>query len=219
MIDYIKQKILEDKIISAIPENDLDYLISEIKLLPPNATVLEVGTFAAGTTRYMALARPDVHVYSVDLNTWRSDDPMLEYTREWYNLEYINDDVMRLIQKCYTEGLPNVTLMTGRSLETDIGEIDLLYLDGDHSFESVIKELRYFWKYVKENGVIMGDDANASDVYDAVRLFSFEKDLEVAFYSKQFKFFKNTKTKHLRTSKWNLPNLAPKRPDHFQSGI
>lgn len=218
MIEHIRKKILDNKIVRGIPQNDCDYLITEVKALPPNSKILEVGTFAAGTTRCMALARPDVHVYSVDINTWRKEDPMLLHTKNFYELEYVNDDVIKLIQQCNIENLPNVTLLTGKSLQTDVGDIDLLYLDGDHSFEAVIRELRYFWPKVKENGVIMGDDANAKDVFEAVRLFGFEKDLEVAFYSKQFKLYKNSNTNNLRTSLWNRPKFAPQR-DHFNSGI
>lgn len=219
MIDYIKQKRDAGEVLRGIPRNDLAYLLAEINKLPPNSKILEVGTFAAGTTRSIAMARPDCKVFSVDINKWRPGDGMLEAAKKFYNLPHVDDDIVKLMQQVHIENLHNVTLLTGRSLEVDMSDIDFLYLDGDHSFETVIRELRYFWKRVKENGVIMGDDVQAQDVHEAVRLFCFENDLEVRYYSKQFKILKNSNPKDLCASKSNLNLLGPKRMDDFKSAI
>jgi len=222
-MDYyavLKERVRSTNIFSAIPNNDRDYVLDEIRRLPQNATMLEVGTFVAGTTRAMALVRPDVHVYSVDINTWESKDPMLNNIKSHYGLVEADDTTMHMIQKINTEDLHNVTLITGKSLNVDLRNIDLVYLDGDHRFEAVLKELRYFWDRLTYNGIIMGDDVNSREVYDAVRVFAFEQNLELCLYSKQFKLQKNKSHVGRKSeSKLNMNLIESKRPDLFNSAI
>ena len=40
------------------------------------------------------------------------------------------------------------------------GELDWIYIDGDHSYEAVTKDLETSFRLVKSDGLITGDDAN-----------------------------------------------------------
>ena len=39
-------------------------------------------------------------------------------------------------------------------------ELDWIYIDGDHSYEAVTKDLEISFRLVKSDGLITGDDAN-----------------------------------------------------------
>ena len=178
---------------SFIPPNDLAYVLHEVKKLPQGATIVEIGTCVGGTTRHLAKARPDCTIYTVDINKWRPDDGLLAHCKECWGLSEIDDEIMMWAQKIYTEDCPNVHLVTSRSLDFQIDKIDFLFLDGDHSFNNVLSELRYYWDKMNPEGVIMGDDIIFDDPYDAVKIFGYEENLEILIYGKTFKIFKQSK--------------------------
>lgn len=62
---------------------------------------------------------------------------------------------------------------------------DVIFLDGDHTFETVRKELSGFWTKVNEGGVLAGDDYDWPEVKKAVDEFANEKKLHVKFLSKE----------------------------------
>ena len=54
------------------------------------------------------------------------------------------------------------------SKQFDKESIDFVFKDGDHSYESVKSDIKYWEPIVKENGLIMGHDYNWGDVARAV---------------------------------------------------
>ena len=207
------RKIINKKRLSAIPPCDRSYLLHEVGKLPEGATIVEIGTFVAGTTKCMAEVRPDCKIFSLDINTWNPDDALLNYCKEHWELAEIDDEIIHLAQKINIDKFVNVTLITSRALDFKIDNIDLLYIDGDHNFEPVLSELRYYWDKMSCNGIIMGDDVNSNDTYDAVKVFAFEENLEIMIYNKSFKIFKQVKgylEPHRETSRsHNLQMFGP----------
>ena len=64
-------------------------------------------------------------------------------------------------------------------------KFDLIFLDGDHTFDTVKKELAGFWSAVNEGGILAGDDYDWPEVKKAVDEFAIEKKLDVKFLSKE----------------------------------
>jgi predicted O-methyltransferase YrrM len=64
-------------------------------------------------------------------------------------------------------------------------KFDVIFLDGDHTFETVKNELSGFWTKVNEGGVLAGDDYDWPEVKKAVDEFANEKKLHVKFLSKE----------------------------------
>ena len=50
--------------------------------------------------------------------------------------------------------------------------IDILYIDGDHSYEAVLQDLKLYYDKVKKGGLIIGDDYNEEGVRTAIEKFS-----------------------------------------------
>lgn len=76
--------------------------------------------------------------------------------------------------------------------------IDCVFIDGDHSYQAVRQDLRFWWKKVKKGGVLLGDDYWMGDVARAVHEFSTENNLLLSFAKnpakadyKVFQFFKD----------------------------
>lgn len=61
--------------------------------------------------------------------------------------------------------------------------LDLVFIDGDHSYESVQKDLRFWWKKVRKGGWLTGDDYRSCfpSTTKAVNEFSKEMNLELKF--------------------------------------
>ena len=54
---------------------------------------------------------------------------------------------------------------------------DIIYIDGNHSFESVLQDLRLYHSKIKSGGLIIGDDFNEGGVAKAIEVFSEEIDI------------------------------------------
>lgn len=68
--------------------------------------------------------------------------------------------------QCKRLGL-NVTLVAGdsRSVQVDTGEVDLVLIDGDHSYASVKNDFERFGKRVRSGGAVLFDDAFAEGIF------------------------------------------------------
>lgn len=109
-------------------------------------TVLEIGTARGGSLYIWSRALNPSTIVSVDRNHLDAQIPWFEY--------FTPDDV---------------TLVAGDSHSTDTyqfvkdslsesGGVDLLFLDGDHTYSGVKRDYEIYGDLVSENGVIVFDD-------------------------------------------------------------
>ncbi len=74
--------------------------------------------------------------------------------------------------------------------------LDCVFIDGDHSYNSVIKDLEFWWKKVRIGGQMLGDDYWMPDVSKAVSEFAKSNGLSYDFLYKEgsnykiYRFFK-----------------------------
>ena len=57
--------------------------------------------------------------------------------------------------------------------------LDLVFLDGDHAYESVKLDIETWWKKIKKNGIIAGHDINNEDVSRAVKEFLIKNNITI----------------------------------------
>ena len=129
-------------------------------------TILEIGSYLGRSTRALADACPG-HVYVVD--TWTNYAWVLDPTAR------DGDAVYRRCQQNLAPHLDtgHVTLWRGRSLDLTIWQqvppCDLIFLDGDHSYGTVIQEIQLWAPRVKPGGILSGHDYGAPSTLGVTR--------------------------------------------------
>ena len=74
--------------------------------------------------------------------------------------------------------------------------LDCVFVDGDHSYEAVVKDLPFWWKKIRSGGQLLGDDYWMPQVAKAVHEFADSYHLQVNFLYKDgsnYKIFSFTK--------------------------
>lgn len=62
----------------------------------------------------------------------------------------------------------------------DIPMLDFIYIDGDHRYKAVKKDLELYYPKVKEGGIVGGHDSYSDEVQRAVMEYVKEKDIDVS---------------------------------------
>lgn len=135
-------------------ENKVDGLLDLCKsYIKKSDLVVEVGCFSGVSSRVMALHCKSLHC--VDPWSW---------------------DVVAKAEQMFDEILvdyPNITKVKLTSVDAsnkyDNHSIDLVYIDADHTYQSVVEDIMAWKAKVKPGGYIAGHDFYMDDVARAVR--------------------------------------------------
>lgn len=145
-----------DHAVSSMTVRQGAYLFGLIRQMKARK-VVEIGRFKGGTTLIMAAALDSKgRLWSIDighkesyLNPNRSWDAMLEDALDAY-------------------GLSNVEIIVGDSRTLDLpfsGELDLVMIDGNHSYEGVRSDFERFGSRVRVGGAVLFDDATGDGIF------------------------------------------------------
>jgi len=69
--------------------------------------------------------------------------------------------------------------------EIEDDSLDCIFVDGDHSYDAVSKDLPFWWKKLRSGGQLLGDDYWMPQVDQAVNDFAKEYNLKVNFLYKE----------------------------------
>lgn len=118
--------------------------------LKEGSTIVEIGSYLGASASFLACGAKEKHhiVYCVD--TWKNEG-MSEGERDTFeefckNIEPLKD---------------YIRILRGKSADMALvfdGEIDLLFIDGDHSYEMVKLDVLYWLPKLKENGIVVFHD-------------------------------------------------------------
>jgi predicted O-methyltransferase YrrM len=134
---------------------ELSELLWLVEEHPPRS-VLEIGTFAGGTLYCLCrLAQPDATIISVD-------KPMAKFGGGY------TDERADEMEKLFPREQQTLTLIRGDShlsstLERingilDGGRLDLLFIDGDHTYEGVRSDFEMYSPLVTKGGIVVFHD-------------------------------------------------------------
>ena len=112
--------------------------------------ILEIGRMAGGSTFMLACAAPKVPIWSIDNNPL-GDESLLRY----FKVHKVGANVELLIGD---SALPNHS----------VGDLDLLFIDGDHTLEGVRFDLQTWYPKVVQGGHIILHDCCVEGVRRAV---------------------------------------------------
>jgi cephalosporin hydroxylase len=164
------------------PQN-LIFFDMVIPKLPNNSTWVELGSWTGKSTAYCVVELYNANKLGkfVCVDTWEGSP--IHFTRDTlpHGLDNIDD--------LYTTFLKNTNPIKDRitpikSLSWEVADqfedesVDFVYIDADHSYESVTKDLIAWWPKVKTGSYFGGDDFTKGhpDVIRATR--DFFKDLK-----------------------------------------
>jgi len=167
-----------------------------------NAKAVEVGVFGGYLSLNLAklLKGKNSKVYSVDI--WEQltiDNGNITYlgeihpdylddARHWFkNMRFNYQNILKELN------YDHVTIIQKPSLEAvndfEDKELDLIFIDSDHSKEHVLKELRAWYPKLKGDGTICGDDygtrLDAGGVSEALDVFCKENNFTLDVYAQR----------------------------------
>jgi len=135
-------------------------LLKEIVCNPERKIFVEIGTDFGRLTEQILEMNKNITVYCVD--------PYLSYSdyEDTIN-EKTGDCVYFNTKKRLEERFGDRVIFIRKKSEDAVHDIpdniDILYIDGNHKYSYVIKELELYWPKIKESGYIIGDDAIDTD--------------------------------------------------------
>lgn len=146
--------------------------------------VIEVGSWlGGGSTRHMGelLKKRQGTLYAVD--TWLGNktqqpkgihfQPILPQANEQFLSNMIHWDLTDIVVPCKMKSLDAAKVLKLQP--------DLIYIDAEHTFEAVYADLNAWYPFVKDRGIMCGDDWGWRPVSGAVRKFAAENNLTIEF--------------------------------------
>jgi hypothetical protein len=155
------------------------YRVELNRLLPDSPVTCEVGVAQGLFSRDICEQWRPLHHYCVDSWAQLPGTGDGSFPQDWHDSNFEH------AKNLLTPYKKKVTFLVGRSDEmaTKVRDnhLDILYLDANHSYDGVMKDLQAWFDKVKINGVIAGHDYLNKDygVFEAVEQFSKDKGLKV----------------------------------------
>jgi len=122
--------------------------------------VIEIGRYKGGSTLLIAAAMSgEGEFWSIDIG------------EKEVRLHHGDHDAtfdQQLADACKRFGLKvNIIVGDSRTVEIDTGEVDLVLIDGDHSYHGVMNDFERFGRRVRLGGAVLFDDAFDEDIFKA----------------------------------------------------
>jgi len=132
-------------------------LFVQAMALPAGFVACEVGSYVGASTSFLAAAASlrQGHVHAVD--TWKNDAMEHEPVEDTWQKFVDNTERFRLWITAH-RGVAS-------QMKDRVPAVDLLFLDGDHSYEGTLADLRGYVPKIKPGGILAMHDF----AYDTVR--------------------------------------------------
>lgn len=156
------QAVIDAAVVRPLSEiNERECLARLAAEVPAGGSIVEIGCLYGGTTGVLALANRGAKVTAIDDFSWHPEDD-------------IPTSAKLLIENMQLIGATNVNVLEGDSLK--IGEawtypIDLLFVDGGHTFEIASADLENFGRHAQVIAVHDYENTYWSGVKQAVTHF------------------------------------------------
>ena len=201
-------------------KKDGNFLLKHIEKLKPK-NFLEVGVFHGVTSRNVCEILYSLHGNNfkfTGIDLFLNDEKILEneyapkttFSNPLKNIYYkfiIRSDPYNIksVNKLLRKFEKNITLIKGNSNDVlkqiNLDEIDYVFLDGGHKYETVRNDLKNLTQVVNKKGTILCDDYNltyAPGVKKAIDEYVLDKNFDLKIYN--LRFAEITKKKEISNS-------------------
>jgi len=189
--DMIKQLLFvrEGNSIVSLEQVSADGLLEYVRKLGNNLIGCELGVCLGYTLRYFLDRSTEIKkVYAVD-----AYEPYMDH---WgmvtQNLVDRWKTGAHALLDSYSNQIEWLELDSIKASEYIAdNELDYIFIDGDHSYDAVSRDLRHYWSKVRPGGIFAGHDWNLPEVNRAVNDFrkEFDIDTEIHYTSKHVWFW------------------------------
>lgn len=142
-------------------------LVLFIQDLPGNLTMAEIGSYSGESAEIFLQSGKVNHITCIDpwVNNYDSDDPAEQH--DMISIEALFDERMNKYLNQYTK-IKNYSHCAVAQIEDN--SLDLVYIDGNHNYEFVKRDIELYLPKLKTNGIMAGHDYSESwtDVIHAV---------------------------------------------------
>lgn len=161
-----------------------------LRNISKNGVCCEIGVWEGDfSERIMRICKPK-KLYLID--SWEAvkDSPEGKYNQENQDRRY------NIVKEKFRNLISNGGVVIMRkisdeaALNFDDFFFDFVYVDGDHGYEQVKKDLNNYYPKVKQGGFFCGDDYNFEGIKQAVDEFANEKNIRLQIKNQQFIFKK-----------------------------
>jgi hypothetical protein len=141
---------------------------SFIKLIPDNSIFVEMGVWKGKSVAYLGVeiinSKKNIKCYAIDTFTGSQEAIQQSHPdiKDLYNI-FLNNiepikDVVVSVKKASIDAVKDFKDKS----------IDIIFIDGDHSYEEVNRDIHIWFPKVKDGGIIAGHDYSLESVSRAV---------------------------------------------------
>jgi len=160
---------------------NFEFLYSDVvKIFPNDAKFLEIGAWQGKSSSYMAVeiinSKKNISFYCVD--TWDGGSEMAHYNivKSGKLYETFTSNISSVKDYIIPIKLPSVSAAN----TFPDNYFDFIFIDGDHTYESVVNDLHAWYPKLKKNGIFAGHDYGVKiGVAKAVNEFISQKQLNL----------------------------------------
>ncbi len=140
-----------------------DGLNDFVSFLNDNIIFVEIGSYAGESTEIFVKSNKITLLYAID--PWIDNyDPKLNLKTSMVDVKKIFDEKMKSYSKVKVLKMTSVEAAKHFSDNS----VDVVYIDGDHKYESVKKAIQTWLPKIKNGGLITGHDITSDNVRKAI---------------------------------------------------
>ncbi len=144
-MDIEKEKVLREN--PYLRKGEHLFLMGIVSQLKPNSDILEIGTFKGQTSIFIAKLRKDINIITIDNHEGIPEEGFYSSKDE------VDSSIKR---NNLSSQIKHKEISSQEFLPEK--KFDLIFIDGDHSYEGVKFDFEKFKHYLKEDGTIIIHD-------------------------------------------------------------
>jgi predicted O-methyltransferase YrrM len=160
------------------PEKRLLWSLAKY-IFPDNANYLEIGTYAGYSALLVKDSNPTLNIKCVD--PYFEGSEASEATNSEISMDSLYYKTLTLLNS------NNIQLIRGESEKIlscfEDNYFDIIFIDGDHKYESIEKDILNSYPKVKNNGIMFGHDTCFSSITEALKKYIIEPEFKDIIYN------------------------------------